>query len=209
MDVHDIRYLHDEGIKAEDEVGDDIPGVSLLTKKNLAGFAVIFVLLLSIGLVLSNLSKPVTTKSSAQIPDETPVPTAPVVSVKGKVTCLSVTPTSSDSCDLGVTSEDGKIYSLENVQFNDVSSGALSPGNVVTVHGSLAAPGAGGGASTGSGSGSSSSKDGGTIYLSDPASGGGISGQPTPTASVPQPTSTPTLTPTVTITPTPSIAPVS
>ena len=207
MELHDIRYLHDESLPEDDELGADFVFPSFVTKKNILSLGVILVLITSIGVVTFNIANRTTTSSTAAGKDdasqEDAQPTPIQVEVKGKVTCLDSEAVPNGECDIAIQTDKGEVYTLENVQYTDVVSGAIVPGKVVTVVGTIVQSSAAGSASSGTGgsssgsSGSSSSVDG-TIYIATP----GGSSQPT---STPQPTPTPT----ITLTPTPTPLPFS
>lgn len=219
MDVHDIRYLHDESVAEDKELGDSLQVASLFKGKNIIGFSIIVLLTLSIGIVTASFSKQTTTRtrSSAESSRDTAPtqePTLAQVQIKGTVTCLGgAKGTSKNECDIGVKTNDGKTYSLQNVQYNDVSSGKIVPGKEVTLTGTTAVSGQSTGPSAGSSpapaAGSSSST--GTFYIA--GSGGDLGTVAGAPSSTPIPTPTITLTPspspTTTVTPTPDTQPIS
>ncbi|MEN9407539.1 MAG: hypothetical protein RLZZ455_755 [Candidatus Parcubacteria bacterium] len=208
MELHDIRYLHDESLPEDDELGADFVFPSFVTKKNILSLGVILFLITSIGVVTFNLANRTTTTSTAagtgENQQEVVQPTPKQIEVKGKITCLESETVSDGECEIAIQTDKGEIYTLENVQYADVVSGAIVPGKVATVVGTVVqSSGSGassgtGGSSSGSSGGSSSSVDG-TIYIATPGNG---SSQPT---SPPQPTATPT----ITLTPTPTPLPFS
>lgn len=206
MDVHDIRYLHDDSLPEDDDLGGDFTFPSFLTKRNIVSLGIIGVLVVSIGVVTFNISNRTTTQSSAQSgtdPDILPEPTVMLVEVKGKVICLESESVLENECNIAIKTAQGETYSLENVSYEDVTSGAIVPGKEVTVTGAIVQNLSSGGSSndstTSSSGGGSSSPVTGTIYIDNP---GGGSQQPTA-----PPSSTPT--PTITMTPTPTPLPFS
>lgn len=199
MELHDIRYLHDDSLPEDDELGGEFVLPKFLTKKNLLSIGVISVLVLSIGVVTFNISNRTTTQSSAQIEDDVdslPEPTVPLVTVEGTVTCLPSETLQDSECDIAIQTLDGETYSLENVRYEDVASGVIIPGKSVTVTGSIVPVSPGSSSSSGSGG---SAAVTGVLYLDNP---GGGSSQPASS-----PTSTPT--PTITLTPSPTPLPFS
>ncbi|MDP3941018.1 MAG: hypothetical protein Q8Q49_01775 [bacterium] len=199
MDVHDIRYLHDDSVSEDDELGDDFSVPKIFTKKNIIGLFVIGTLITSIGLVTANISKETTTTSSAKtngINVPTPVPTVMQVKVEGTVKCLASTPPVKNECIVALESPDGKTYLLQNVQYLDVVNGTLVSGNKVVAQGII-----------------TQGTDGETLYVTSVGSTNpqtptpGTSSSSTKTNSVPTPTATITLTPTLTTTPTVTLTP--
>lgn len=207
MDVHDIRYLHDDSLPEDDELGDYFSLPQFLTKKNLISAGIIGVLVLSIGIVTLNISSRTTTQSSAKTDSEldvSPEPTVEKVVVKGKVTCLKSRTLQENECDIAIKTPEGDTYSLENVRYEDVVSGAIVPGKDVTVTGSIV-PFASSGSSFAGGS-VGSNLVSGTLYLDNPG-GGSLQQSSTPPSSTPSPTIflTPTPTPLPFSVPTPSV----
>lgn len=197
MDVRDIRYLHDDRILEDDELEDELPGRPVLTRKNIIAFSFIGFLLISIGIVTANITQQTMTRSSAQS-DGTQVPpsepTIAPIQVEGTVECLPSAATQENKeCDIAIETREGEVYALQNVQYNDVSSGKIVPGKKVTLTGVFIPAGA-----TGGGEGVKTS---GTLYIvSNNEGSGGVS---TPGID------TPTSTPTTVLTPTPTPLPFS
>lgn len=205
MDVHDIRYLHDESLPENEELGGDFVLPQFITKKNLISIGIIGALVVSISIVTLNISNRTTTRSSAKIgveSDSSPEPTVVQVAVKGKITCLPSETLQENECDIAIQTPKGETYSLKNVRYEDVISGAIVPGKEVTVTGAIVSSPFSGNSSGNSsnGGGGSSSFVTGTLYIANP--GGGSSQQ----QSLP-PTSTPL--PTLTLTPSPTPLPFS
>ncbi|MBI2442797.1 MAG: hypothetical protein HYV40_02725 [Candidatus Levybacteria bacterium] len=139
MDVHDIRYLHNESV-SEEGIDADLNSPNLFTKRNIIGGAAIGFLAIAIGLVSFAITKQTSTTSSAQNiqADVTisPEPTKVEVGIKGTIICLPTkTQSSIDECTLALKGVDGKIYILQNVQYADVARGTLVPGNEVNIRG--------------------------------------------------------------------------
>lgn len=198
MDVRDIRYLHDDKILEDDELEDELPSSPIVTRKNIIAFSIIGFLLVSIGLVTANITRQTSTQSSAQSKGSlvpTSEPTVAPVQVEGTVTCLpSREQQSSKECNIAVKTNEGEVYALQNVQYNDVSSGKIVPGKKVSLTGVVIPSG-----STGSGQGPQTA---GTLYIVNNNSGGGqIDNAPT--------TSAPSFTPTIALSPTPTPLPFS
>lgn len=201
--MHDIRYLHDDSLPEDDELGGEFILPSFLTKKNILSMGVILVLIASIGFVTFNITSRTTTQSSASgeeaVGDTIPVPTLSEVTVKGKVICLPDETLEENECRIAIKAPDGDVYALENVRYEDVASGALVPGKEASVTGVIVTGVGGGSSGSGSGNSGTSPSVAGTVYITNPDSG---SSQPTST-----PASTPS--PTITLTPTPTPLPFS
>jgi len=204
MEMHDIRYLHDDSLPEDDELGKEFILPSFLTKKNVASMGVILVLVVSIGMVIVNIADRTTTQSSAsgeEAHDIAPEPTLAEVTLKGKISCLEDKTLEESECKIAITTADGEVYALENVQYEDVASGDLVPGKETSVTGVIVSGSTSSspGSDSGSGSSTSSSSVTGTVYITNPDKGPG------------QPSSTPAIlpSPTITLTPTPTPLPFS
>ena len=216
MDVHDIRYLHDESVAEDDELGDSLQITSLFKGRNVIGLSIIGFLIVSIGIVTASLSERTTslTQSSAKFTKDTAPtqePTLAQVQIKGMVTCLGGTKSvAKNECDIALETNGGKTYSLQNVQYNDISSGKIVPGKEVTLTGTIPLSGQSSAATsnTSSGGTSGSSPLPETFYVAE-----GLGSEPAAPSSTPIPTPTITLTPlptpTLTVTPTTDTDPVS
>lgn len=192
MDVHDIRYLHDDSLPEDDDLGGEFVLPKFITKKNLLSAGVIGILIISIVVVTLNISNRTTTQSSAHIgtvPSISPEPTGTQIVVKGEITCLSSKELSKDECNMAIKTTDGKTYSLQNVLYDDVSSGTLAPGASVSLRGTLSSSG--------------SLTDKNNLYITKVDSNASLVSQPTQVPSSPSPIPSPTLTPTMIPTPTP------
>ncbi len=184
MEIHDLRYLHDESYSDDTPKESGDAGPAWLSHKNIAIFGSIVFMLASTFILIGNINKPTTSESSASAgnADGKPGDTnkqqtiTKDTSVKGKVTCIEgTTPQPLTQCELALKTDTGSTYELKNVDYEDIASGVLKPGNTVTLQGTALSSGGSGG---GAGSQTSGNGGSGTFYVTSVVSGGSLN--PTP-----------------------------